>query len=231
MSLIEKEKIIAIENFSAFYGKKEVLKNLNLHFYKNSICCIVGASGGGKSTLLRSLNRINDETEGFSTAGVVRIGKTDIYTKAIDVALLRTQVGMVFQKPIVFPKTIEDNVLFGIKHNKKLKKQERPQVTKKYLEMAHLWDEVKDRLKDSPLKLSIGQQQRLCIARALAVEPEILLLDEPTSALDPIATRAIENLVLHLKQKLTIIFVTHNMEQANRISDQIVRIENGTVQV
>ena len=226
--MIEKsENIIEVVDFSASFGKVAVLKKLNLQFQKHSITCIVGSSGSGKSTFLRCLNRINDETEGFNTVGEIAINKENIYNNKIDVANLRTQVGMVFQKPIVFPKTIEDNVLFGIKHHKKIKKTERRAIVEKYLKLAYLWDEVKDRLKDSPLKLSIGQQQRLCIARSLAIEPEVLLLDEPTSALDPLSTKAIEDMVLNLKQKITIIFVTHNEEQAKRISDQIIRIEKG----
>lgn len=227
---MKKENSIEIENFNAFYGKNQVLKNVCLSIKTSSICCIVGPSGGGKSTFLRSLNRINDETGGFKTTGTIRIGEVDIYSRQVDVAQLRSQVGMVFQKPIVFPKTIEDNVLFGVKRQRKIKRAERLEIVKKYLEMANLWDEVKDRLKESPLKLSIGQQQRLCIARALAVEPEVLLLDEPTSALDPISTKAIEDLVLHLKGKLSVIFVTHNMLQAERISDQIIHIEDGSIQ-
>lgn len=226
----DQKVIIELVDFGAEYGNVEVLKNVNLQFQKNTISCVVGSSGSGKSTLLRSLNRINDETNSFKATGTVKINDEDIYQKKVDVVSLRTKVGMVFQRPIVFPKTIEENVLFGIKHHKKIKKQERQSIAEKYLRMAHLWDEVKDRLKDSPQNLSIGQQQRLCIARSLAVEPEILLLDEPTSSLDPVSTEAIEKLVLSLKGEVTIVFVTHNLDQAKRISDQVIRIEKGLVE-
>lgn len=211
--------IISVKNLNLFYGETHALKSINMEIYKNSITALIGPSGCGKSTFLKTLNRMNDLVEGVKITGTVTIDGEDIYLEKVDVTKLRKKVGMVFQQPNPFPMSIYDNVaygprLHGIKDKKKL-----DQIVIDSLKGAAIWDEVKDRLNKSALSLSGGQQQRICIARALAVEPEILLMDEPTSALDPISTGKIEDLMEELKEKYTVVIVTHNMQQALRISD------------
>ncbi|QTA37786.1 phosphate ABC transporter ATP-binding protein [Thermosipho ferrireducens] len=221
------EKIIEVKDFSAYYGDKEAVRNITADFCKNKITAIIGPSGCGKSTLLRSINRINDTIPGFSVKGKIYFENKDIYSEDIDVTLYRKRVGMVFQKPTPFPMSIFDNVAFGprlhgIKNRKKLE-----EIVERSLKQAALWDEVKDELHKPGTALSGGQQQRLCIARALAVEPEVLLLDEPTSALDPIATQKLEVLLEQLSENYTIIIVTHNIAQAIRISDYLIFMYRG----
>ncbi|WP_434311635.1 phosphate ABC transporter ATP-binding protein PstB [Hominifimenecus sp. rT4P-3] len=208
-----------IESLNLFYGEFHALKNLSLAIPSKEITAFIGPSGCGKSTLLKSLNRMNDLIEGCRITGTIRLDGEDIYGD-MDVTMLRKRVGMVFQKPNPFPMSIYDNIAFGPRTHGIRSKSKLNEIVEKSLRAAAIWDEVKDRLKKSALGLSGGQQQRICIARALAVEPEVLLMDEPTSALDPISTSHIEDLVMELKQKYTIIMVTHNMQQAARISDR-----------
>lgn len=210
-----------IQNLNLHYGDFHALKNMNLDITKNEITAFIGPSGCGKSTLLKSLNRMNDLVEGCKIDGKVLLENVDIY-QDMDVYLLRKKVGMVFQKPNPFPMSVYDNIAFGPRTHGKHKKSELDEIVEKSLRDAAIWDEVKDRLQKSALGLSGGQQQRLCIARALAVEPEVILMDEPTSALDPISTTKIEDLVTELKKKYTIVMVTHNMQQATRVSDKTV---------
>ncbi|HXG63782.1 MAG TPA: phosphate ABC transporter ATP-binding protein PstB [Blastocatellia bacterium] len=211
---------ISIEGLNFYYGRARALKDISLEIPANQVTAFIGPSGCGKSTLIRTLNRMNDVIPGARVEGRVIIDGKNIYDSSADVVLLRRNVGMVFQKPNPFPRSIYDNVAYGPKINRLAKsKAELDERVEKSLRNAALWDEVKDRLKESGLGLSGGQQQRLCIARALAVEPDILLMDEPTSALDPIATQKIEELVFDLKKNYTIVIVTHNMQQAARISD------------
>lgn len=210
---------INISNLDLYYGDFKALKNINLDIPPNKITAFIGPSGCGKSTLLKSLNRMNDLIEGCKITGSVTLDGEDIYGD-FDTMRLRKRVGMVFQKPNPFPMSIYDNVAFGPRTHGVHSKLKLDEVVEKSLRSAAIWDEVKDRLKKSALGLSGGQQQRLCIARSLAVEPEVLLLDEPTSALDPISTSKIEDLATELKKDYTIIMVTHNMQQAARISDR-----------
>jgi len=209
---------ISISNLDLYYGEFHALKNINLSLNNKEITAFIGPSGCGKSTLLKTLNRMNDLVEGCKITGKILLDGEDIYEK-MDVNVLRKRVGMVFQKPNPFPMSIYDNIAFGPKTHGIKSKAKLDDIIEKSLRDAAIWDEVKDRLKKSALGLSGGQQQRLCIARALAVEPEILLMDEPTSALDPISTMKIEELAMELKEKYSIIMVTHNMQQAVRISD------------
>ncbi|HVO76147.1 MAG TPA: phosphate ABC transporter ATP-binding protein PstB [Ignavibacteriaceae bacterium] len=215
-----KEIKISVNNLSLFYSEKQALKNITLEIAANRITAFIGPSGCGKSTFLRVLNRMNDLIDNVSVSGEVLIDGINIYDKNIDVVNLRKRIGMVFQKSNLFPKTIYENLVFGVKLNSKKDKKELDEIAEKTLRQAALWDEVKDRMNDHALSLSGGQQQRLCIARALAVEPEIILMDEPASALDPISTAKIEELLHSLKAKYTIVIVTHNMQQAARVSDQ-----------
>ena len=208
-----------IDYLDLYYGKFKALKNINLDLPSNKITAFIGPSGCGKSTLLKSLNRMNDLVEGCKITGSVTLDGEDIYGD-MDVNVLRKRVGMVFQKPNPFPMSVYDNIAYGPRTHGIHKKAELDEIVEKSLRNAAIWDELKDRLKKSALGLSGGQQQRLCIARALAVEPEVLLMDEPTSALDPISTSKIEDLAVELKSKYTIIMVTHNMQQAVRISDK-----------
>ena len=208
-----------IENMNLYYGKFHALKDVNIRMKKNRITAFIGPSGCGKSTLLKSLNRMNDLVEGCKITGDIRLDNEDIYGD-MDVNILRKRVGMVFQKANPFPMSIYDNIAFGPRTHGIKSKKELDRIVEESLRDAAIWDELKDRLKKSALGLSGGQQQRLCIARALAVEPEVLLMDEPTSALDPISTSKIEDLVWQLKDKYTIIMVTHNMQQAARVSDK-----------
>lgn len=212
---------IKIEQMDLFYGNFQALKNINLEIYKNQITAFIGPSGCGKSTLLKSLNRMNDMVEGCKITGTITLDDEDIYGK-MDVNSLRKKVGMVFQKPNPFPMSIYDNIAFGPRSHGIRKKSDLDEIVETSLKNASIWDECKDNLKKSALALSGGQQQRLCIARALAVQPDVLLMDEPTSALDPISTSKIEDCVMELKEKYTIVIVTHNMQQAVRISDRTV---------
>ena len=219
---MNKNTKIEIENMDLYYGDFHALRNINLEIEKNEITAFIGPSGCGKSTLLKSINRMNDMVEGCKITGEIKIDGVNILDKKIDVNVLRKNVGMVFQKPKPFPMSIYDNVAFGPRTHGITKKSELDEIVEDSLKKAAIWDELKDNLKKSALALSGGQQQRLCIARALAVQPEILLMDEPTSALDPISTLKIEDCVLKLKEKYTIVIVTHNMQQAVRISDKTV---------
>jgi phosphate transport system ATP-binding protein len=202
-----------------WFGRKQVLENIDLDILENSVTAIMGPSGCGKSTLIRVLNRMNDIILGCRITGSVLLDDEDIYSPSTDVVRLRTRVGMVFQKPNPFPKSVYDNVAFGPRIQRRTSKEEMDSIVEDSLKGAALWDEVKDRLNDSALDLSGGQQQRLCIARALAVKPEVILMDEPCSALDPSATAKIEQLMAELKKKYTVVIVTHNMQQAARVSD------------
>lgn len=210
---------IEIKNTDLYYGDFHALKNINLDIPANQITAFIGPSGCGKSTLLKSLNRMNDLVEGCRITGELLLDGEDIYGP-MDVNLLRRRVGMVFQKPNPFPMSIYDNIAYGPRTHGIRSKAKLDDIVEKALRDAAIWDEVKDRLKKSALGMSGGQQQRLCIARALAVEPEVLLMDEPTSALDPISTSKIEDLAVELKKDYTIVMVTHNMQQAARISDK-----------
>ena len=210
---------ISIQNLDLWYNDFQALHKVNLEIEEKKITAFIGPSGCGKSTLIKTLNRMNDLVEGCRVDGKVLLDGKNIYN-GMDVNLLRKRVGMVFQKPNPFPMSIYDNVAFGLRTHGIKKKSEVDDIVEKSLRDAAIWDEVKDRLKKSALGLSGGQQQRLCIARALAISPDVLLMDEPTSALDPISTNKIEDLVLELKKKYTIVIVTHNMQQATRISDQ-----------
>jgi len=210
---------IKIENVDLFYGDFQALKNVNMNIKENEITAFIGPSGCGKSTLLKSLNRMNDLIEGVKITGRILLDDVDIY-KDMDATVLRRRVGMVFQKPNPFPMSIYENVAYGPKTHGVKGKAQLDEIVEKSLRSAAMWDEVKDRLKKSALGLSGGQQQRLCIARAFSVNPEVILLDEPTSALDPISTMKIEDLLVEIKKDYTIRIVTHNMQQATRISDK-----------
>tara|TARA_A100000171_G_scaffold52535_1_gene71396 strand:+ start:15871 stop:16683 length:813 start_codon:yes stop_codon:yes gene_type:complete len=223
----EAEVSIKISNLNVFFGVNHILKDLSLDFQKNKVNCIIGPSGSGKSTLLRSINRINDGTEKLKVTGAVHFNEKDILNGVTNLTQLRKDIGMVFQSPCVFPKSILENVIFGIQQHKKLTVSEKQDITEETLKAVSLWPEVMDRLKDSGQSLSIGQQQRLCIARTLATAPKVLLMDEPTSSLDPVTTRVIENLMERLKKRYTIVLVTHNIAQAKRISDQVFFMCNG----
>ncbi|MBN2008327.1 phosphate ABC transporter ATP-binding protein [candidate division KSB1 bacterium] len=206
-------------NFDFYYGKFKALTNTNLDIYRNKVIGLIGPSGCGKSTFLRSLNRMNDIIVGTRVEGEVVLDGVDIYGRNVDVVDLRRQIGMVFQKSNPFPKSIFDNIAYGLRINGERNKEVIAHRVEESLKDAAIWDEVKDRMNDSAMELSGGQQQRLCIARALAVKPEIILMDEPASALDPIATQKIEELIFKLKEQYTIVIVTHNMQQAARVSD------------
>ncbi len=211
--------IITVKDMCLWYGASQALKNINIDIPKNSITALIGPSGCGKSTFLKTLNRMNDLVPGVRVEGDIRYNDKDIFDASVDVNELRREIGMVFQKPNPFPMSIYDNIAYGPRTHGITAKSKLDEIVERSLKNAAIWDEVKDRLKKSALGLSGGQQQRLCIARALAVEPHILLMDEPTSALDPISTSKIEDLAAELKNKYTIVIVTHNMQQAVRISD------------
>lgn len=211
-----------VQNMDLYYGSFHALKNVNLNLASGEITAFIGPSGCGKSTFLKSLNRMNDLVEDCKITGDIRLMGEDIYDKRMDVSLLRRRVGMVFQKPNPFPMSVYDNIAYGPRTHGMRKKAELDEIVEKSLRDAAIWDELKDRLKKSALGLSGGQQQRLCIARALAVKPEVILMDEPTSALDPISTSKIEDLVMDIKKDYTIVMVTHNMQQAVRVSDTTV---------
>lgn len=210
---------IAIDSLDLYYGTNHALKNVSMELYTNKITAFIGPSGCGKSTFLKTLNRMNDLVPNVKIEGEVLLDNENIYDQRVDTTLLRKKVGMVFQQPNPFPMSIYDNVAYGPRIHGIHNKSELDDIVEKSLKGAALWDEVSDRLKKSALGLSGGQQQRLCIARALAVEPEVLLMDEPTSALDPISTLKIEDLMDELKSKYTVAIVTHNMQQATRIAD------------
>ncbi|MGN0612791.1 MAG: phosphate ABC transporter ATP-binding protein PstB [Porcipelethomonas sp.] len=212
-------EIIEAKNMNLWYGTNHALKDINIAVPEKQITALIGPSGCGKSTFLKSLNRMNDLVEGCRIEGDITLGGVDIY-KNFDVNMLRKRVGMVFQKPNPFPMSIYDNIAYGPRIHGIKSRSKLDEIVEKSLKRAAIWDECKDRLKKSALGMSGGQQQRLCIARALAVEPEILLMDEPTSALDPISTSKIEDLAVELREKYTIIMVTHNMQQAARIADK-----------
>ena len=217
-SLVE-SPMVEIDRLSLFYGPKQALRDISMAVPKHRVTAYIGPSGCGKSTLLRCINRMNDLIDGVRVTGTVRIGGADVYDPAVDVTELRKRVGMVFQKSNPFPKSIFENVAYGPRILGMRAKTDLEAIVERSLRGAALWDEVQDRLGDSALGLSGGQQQRLCIARAIAVEPDVLLMDEPCSALDPIATARIEELMLELKASYTIVIVTHNMQQAARVSD------------
>jgi len=213
------EYVIECRNLNLWYDDFQALKNINMMYKKNKVTAIIGPSGCGKSTLLRCFNRMNDVIEGCKIEGEVLFNGKNLYNSNADVRLNRKKIGMIFQKPNPFPMSIYDNITYGPKIHKILDDEKLEKINIKCLKRAVLWDEVKHRLDDSAMGLSGGQQQRLCIARALAVEPEVLLMDEPTASLDPIATQKIEELITQLKKEWTVIIVTHNMQQAARISD------------
>jgi len=223
---LENTKIEAI-NLNTFYGKNQALFNLNIVIPEKHITALIGPSGCGKSTFLRTINKMNELIEGYSVKGDLIIDGIDIYKERVDTVLLRKKAGMIFQKSNPFPKTIYDNVAYGPKINGQNKKSKLDEIVETNLKRAAIWDEVKDRLQESAVGLSGGQQQRICIARALAVNPEILLMDEPASALDPISTGKIEELIYELKNEITIVIVTHNMQQAARVSDYCGFFLNG----
>jgi phosphate transport system ATP-binding protein len=213
------ETCIKVENLNLFYGSKQALHSVNMEMPRKKVTAYIGPSGCGKSTLLRCINRMNDLVESVHIDGKILLNGEDIYDKSINVAALRRKVGMVFQKPNPFPKTIYENVAYGLRIQGVNDRRVLDEIVEKSLRGAALWDEVKNRLNDNALGLSGGQQQRLVIARAIAIEPEVILLDEPASALDPISTLKIEELIDELKEKYTIVIVTHNMQQAARVSD------------
>jgi phosphate transport system ATP-binding protein len=210
---------IEVQNLNFYYGKTRALKNLNIACYEKRVTAIIGPSGCGKSTFIRTLNRMNDVIPGARHEGQILLDHENIHSPKIDVVELRKRVGMVFQKPNPFPKSIFDNVAYGLRINKRRNRDVLEEIVEHSLREAALWEEVKDRLDENAFCLSGGQQQRLCIARALAVEPEVILFDEPCSAIDPIATAKIEDLIQKLKQHYTVVIVTHNMQQAARVSD------------
>lgn len=210
---------ISVRDLNLYYGENHALKNINMDIQKNAITAFIGPSGCGKSTFLKTLNRMNDLVDGVKIVGSVKLDDQDIYGKNVDTTILRKKIGMVFQQPNPFPMSIYDNIAYGPRVHGIKNKAKLDQIVEESLRGAAIFDEVKDRLKKSALGLSGGQQQRICIARALAVQPEVLLMDEPTSALDPISTSKIEELMEELKKKYTVVVVTHNMQQAVRVSD------------
>ena len=212
-------EIITVKDMCLWYSQTQALKNININIEEKSITALIGPSGCGKSTFLKTLNRMNDLVPGVKITGDIRYRGKDIFSPDTDINELRREIGMVFQKPNPFPMSIYDNIAYGPRTHGVRNKAKLDDIVERSLRGAAIWDEVKDRLKKSALGLSGGQQQRLCIARALAVEPDVLLMDEPTSALDPISTSKIEDLAIELKKKYTIIIITHNMQQAVRISD------------
>ncbi len=213
------DPVVESRGVSVWYGEKEAIQRASLQIPRNRITAIIGPSGCGKSTLLRAINRMNDTIPTSRTEGQMFVGGRDVYNGGVDPVVLRRKVGLIFQQPNPFPKSIYDNVAFGVKLHYWAQKEELDGIVESALRAAHLWDEVSDRLDEGALRLSGGQQQRLCIARALAVEPRILLMDEPCSALDPIATAKIEDLMFDLKKTMTVVIVTHNMQQAARVAD------------
>ncbi|WP_099222639.1 phosphate ABC transporter ATP-binding protein PstB [Listeria costaricensis] len=221
--------LIETKDVDLFYGEKQALKKINLSIKKNRVTALIGPSGCGKSTFLRTLNRMNDLIPGVATNGSIRIAEEEVTDPKIDMVNLRKKVGMVFQQANPFPFSIYDNVAYGPRMHGVKDKKKLDEIVERSLRQAALWDEVHDRLHRSALGMSGGQQQRLCIARVLAVKPEVILMDEPTSALDPISTSKVEELILELKKDYTIVIVTHNMQQASRISDETAFFLNGEV--
>lgn len=219
-NLTAEQTALEIKNLDLYYGDKQALSGVNMNILKGQVTAFIGPSGCGKSTLLRCINRMNDLVDSCRIDGEILLHGHNIYDKSVDVAALRRNVGMVFQRPNPFPKSIYENVVYGLRLQGIKEKRKLDEVVEQSLRGAALWDEVKDRLHDSAFGLSGGQQQRLVIARSIAIEPEVLLLDEPTSALDPISTLVIEELINDLKNKFTVVIVTHNMQQAARVSDQ-----------
>jgi phosphate transport system ATP-binding protein len=216
---MEKDILIRVNDLDLYYGDNHVLKDINIEIERNRVTALIGPSGCGKSSFLRCLNRMNDFVRGAKVVGDIKIEGQDIYSRSTDVISLRRDVGMVFQKPNPFPMTIYDNVAYGPKLHGVKDKARLDEIVENSIKGAALWDEVKDKLNSSGLGLSGGQQQRLCIARAIATNPDVVLMDEPTSALDPLATAKIEELIRQLKENYTVVIVTHNMQQAARISD------------
>lgn len=219
---------VQVRNFSAYYGKNCIISDVNLDLPQKGVTCLLGPSGTGKSTLLRWINRINEETENASFSGTINVLGLDVMEDYPDVTELRRRTGMVFQQPCVFPCSIYDNMLMGLR-NRKLSKAEARAIIEQSLKSAAIWDEIAHRLEDPATSLSLGQQQRLCIARALVLQPSILLLDEPTASIDPMSSRAIEDLVISLGKDIAVIMVTHNITQAKRISDQVVFLCDGKI--
>lgn len=228
-TLPETAPAIAFCDFHVWFNEAHILRAIDVGLHEKRIHCIVGPSGSGKSTLIRSLNRMHDDVDGYRFKGDIHIQNENILGPSVNVVKLRKEMGMVFQKPCVFPMSIFENVLFGIAHLKKLSESEKMQIVEDNLKATFLWKEVSHRLHDRAVSLSLGQQQRLCIARTLAVKPNVLLLDEPTSSLDPVSSRAIEDLMLDLKANYTIVFVTHNIQQAQRIADHLIFMCQGRV--
>jgi len=226
-NLSDKQTSIEIDKLSLFYHRNMALNNISMRIPKGQVTAFIGPSGCGKSTLLRCINRMNDLVDGCRVEGQVRLHGKDIYQSSVDVATLRRRVGMVFQRPNPFPKSIYENVVYGLRLQGIKNRRILDDAVERSLRSAALWDEVKDRLHENAFGLSGGQQQRLVIARAIAIEPEVLLLDEPTSALDPISTLTIEELINELKAKYTVVIVTHNMQQAARVSDHTAFIHMG----
>jgi phosphate transport system ATP-binding protein len=224
-----KDPILEVDALSLWYGTSQALRDISLRIPARKITAFIGPSGCGKSTLLRCFNRLNDLVDGVRISGTIRFEGDSIHDPALDVNALRARIGMVFQKSNPFPKSIYENVAFGCRIQGINRKKDLDAIVEKSLQGAALWDEVKDRLDESALGLSGGQQQRLCIARAIAVEPEVILLDEPCSALDPIATAKVEELMLDLKNRYTLVIVTHNMQQASRVSDLTAFLYLGTL--
>ncbi len=220
---------IQVRNLNVWFGDRHILRDVHADFLAHRINGIIGPSGSGKSTLVRCLNRMNDEVEGFTAKGTITLDGRNILAPGVDAAQLRQAVGMVFQKPCVFPRSIAENVLFGVQNRRKLSRTERSARVEETLRAVALWNEVQHRLLDPAASLSLGQQQRLCLARTLAIKPRVILLDEPTSSLDPVSARAIEDLMLALKERYTLVFVTHNIQQARRVADHLVFLCNGRV--
>lgn len=223
------ETKISVKDLNLYYGELQALKNIGIDIAEKQVTALIGPSGCGKSTFLKTLNRMNDLIAGVRIDGQVLLDGEDLYARGIDVTLLRKRVGMVFQKPNPFPMTVYDNIAYGPRIHGVTGRRRLDEIVERSLRGAALWDEIRDRLKKNALGLSGGQQQRLCIARALAVEPEVLLMDEPTSALDPISTMKIEELISELKKQYTIVIVTHNMQQAARISDSTAFFLQGEI--
>lgn len=217
---MEEDTLIEVENFNFWYGEAQALKDISFEIPEKQVTALIGPSGCGKSTLLRNINRMNEHLEGTSHTGDIRIGGVSLWDSGVEVISLRKRIGMVFQKSNPFPKSIYENVVFSLRVAGRNSKSELDETVERSLRGAALWDEVKDRLKQSAFTLSGGQMQRLCIARAIANEPEVILMDEPCAALDPVATLKVEELISELKEQFTIVIVTHNMQQAARCSDQ-----------
>jgi len=214
------ETILQVKDLNLWYGDKQALKDINMTVRKKKVTALIGPSGCGKSTLIRTFNRMNDVIDGVKTKGQIVFEGKNIFDRSVDVMKVRTRIGMIFQKPNPFPKSIYDNIAYGPRIHGLRDKRKLTEIVERSLKQSALWDEVKDRMSESAMGLSGGQQQRLCIARALAVQPDVILMDEPTSALDPLATSKIEDLIFELKKDYTVIIVTHNMQQAARVSDE-----------